>query len=236
MSKTVVDLTNTGLVIGSLTVDWVKQISDGASVSLTSHALAERGNGIYIYSNPNVTEDSDFRIHETATPANSVVGVLSLADGDLALDSTVAKELTLSSHEASRSTMEATLVAEHDATQVLLTNGTYGLAALQVLVDAIDTSIELQARFNEIKGAGWTTETLAAIHTLIESLDIELDGLATATELTAVKVLAQQAATAATGNYYVESNQLVLKDTSDVEIARWDLTPTADNPTSKVRV
>ena len=104
------------------------------------------------------------------------------------------------------------------------------------MLNAIDTSTELQARFDEIKGAGWTTETLAAIHTLVGSLDTELDGLATATELDLVKALAQQSATAAVGNYYVVGDQLILKDTGDVEIARWDLSPSSDSPTSKVRV
>jgi hypothetical protein len=59
----------------------------------------------------------------------------------LALDSTVAKEATLA-------------------------NATYGLSALQVLLDAIATSTELQAMFDEIKGVGWTTETLKAIYDL----------------------------------------------------------------------
>ena len=271
MAKSIIDLTSTGLVIGDITVDWINQISNDASVALTSHTLTERGNGIYVYDNPNVTEDSDFRLHETATPANSVVGILSLADGDLALDSTVAKEATLSTVDGKADTIQADLnipsqykadvsslalettaqsiltetnshptLAEIEATTVLakeatLADATYGLAAIQALVDAIDTSAELQARFDEIKGVGWTTETLATLQALIGSLDLELDDLATATELDAVKTLAQQAATGVVGNYYIESDQLILKDTSDVEIARWDLSPDASNPINRVR-
>ena len=56
--------------------------------------------------------------------------------------------------------IEASSVLAKEAT---LANATYGLAALKALLDAIDTSTELQARFTEIKGAGWTTETLKVI-------------------------------------------------------------------------
>jgi len=48
-------------------------------------------------------------------------------------------------------------------------NVTYGLAALQTLLDAIDTSTELAAKFTEIKGAGWTDETLKAIKIAIDA-------------------------------------------------------------------
>ena len=83
MSRQLIDLTSTGLVIGDLTFDWIKKISDGTVVSQSGHTLTERGNGIYIYDNPNVVEDSDFRIHPTATPANYAVGYLSPSDGIL---------------------------------------------------------------------------------------------------------------------------------------------------------
>ena len=62
----------------------------------------------------------------------------------MALDATVAKEATLA-------------------------NATYGLSALQVLLDAIATSTELTAMFDTIKGVGWTTQTLVAIQAAIES-------------------------------------------------------------------
>jgi len=64
--------------------------------------------------------------------------------GAVALDSTVAKEATLA-------------------------NATYGLSALQVLLDAIATSTELTAMFDAIKGVGWTTQTLVAIQAAIGS-------------------------------------------------------------------
>ncbi len=47
---------------------------------------------------------------------------------------------------------------------------TYGLAALKTLLDNIDTSTELQARFDEIKGEGWTVETLKNVKDAVETL------------------------------------------------------------------
>lgn len=52
-------------------------------------------------------------------------------------------------------------------------NVTFGLSALKDLLDAIDTSTELAARFTEIKGAGWTTETLKAIKDAVDAISIE---------------------------------------------------------------
>jgi hypothetical protein len=52
-------------------------------------------------------------------------------------------------------------------------NGTYGLSALKTLIDAIDTSTELQARFDEIKGAGWSDETLKAIKDVVDAFSTD---------------------------------------------------------------
>ena len=54
----------------------------------------------------------------------------------------------------------------------ILIDEIYGLAALKTLINTIDTSVELQARFDEIKGAGWTVETLKAINDNITSIDL----------------------------------------------------------------
>jgi hypothetical protein len=81
-----------------------------------------------------------------------------LSGGAVALNSTVAKEATLA-------------------------NATYGLSALKTLIDAIDTSTELQDRFTEIKGAGWTTETLKAIYTLIGTGGANLQAIRDAMKL-----------------------------------------------------
>lgn len=59
---------------------------------------------------------------------------------------------------------EANVDAVETAILAVLNDGTYGLSALQVLLAAIDTSTELAARFTEIKGSGWTIETLKAIY------------------------------------------------------------------------
>lgn len=84
MADSIINLISTELVIGDCTVDWTKKIANDAAVSTSGHSLVERGNGIYKYSNPNITEDSDFYIKETATPANFAVGIFSPADGDIA--------------------------------------------------------------------------------------------------------------------------------------------------------
>lgn len=47
------------------------------------------------------------------------------------------------------------------------------LTALSVLINAIDTSTETKARFDEIKGAGWTDETLKAIKDAVDAIRLE---------------------------------------------------------------
>ena len=59
---------------------------------------------------------------------------------------------------------ETEATANAVAILAILNNATYGLSALKVLMDGIDTSTELAARFTEIKGVGWTIETLKAIY------------------------------------------------------------------------
>ncbi|MCK5614372.1 hypothetical protein KAR91_71560 [Candidatus Pacearchaeota archaeon] len=111
----------------------------------------------------------------------------------------LAKEATINTSEANRVTMEATLVAEHDATQVAIgsiaepdntsittilsevQNVTYGLAATKTLIDtidaaidAVDTSSELAARFTEIKGAGFTNENLENIKNFVDDLETRI--------------------------------------------------------------
>ena len=79
----------------------------------------------------------------------------------------------------------ATTDAEDNIT-VLLGNATYGLNALKTLLDAIDTSTELSARFEEIKGDGWTSETMVQLDTLLDAIKAKTDYLPsnTAQELT----------------------------------------------------
>jgi len=62
-----------------------------------------------------------------------------------------------------------------DSIQSSIENATYGLSALQVLIDAIDTSTELTSRFDEIKGAGWTNETLKSIQDAIDAIVDNVD-------------------------------------------------------------
>ena len=115
-----------------------------------------------------------------------------------------ATQVDISNHETNRADMETTLVAEHDATQVDISNldvpdnasiatilsevqnVTYGLSAIQVLIGAIDSTTELQAKFDEIKGVGWTDETLLALKGYVDDLETRLtqvraDGMPPAT-------------------------------------------------------
>jgi hypothetical protein len=73
---------------------------------------------------------------------------------------------------SSRST-PADISTAHATTDGKLDNATYGLAALKALIDNIDTSSELAARFDEIKGAGWTDETLKSIKEVVDAINLE---------------------------------------------------------------
>lgn len=73
--------------------------------------------------------------------------------------------------------IEASSILAKEAT---LTNGTYGLSALKALIDAIDTSLELANRFDEIKGVGWTNETLKAIKDGLSSITVDNAAIADA--------------------------------------------------------
>lgn len=46
----------------------------------------------------------------------------------------------------------------------------------------------------------------------------------------------KEASVAGIGNYTIVGTQLILKDTDDTEIARWDLSPNIDNPINRIRV
>jgi len=54
----------------------------------------------------------------------------------------------------------------------LLNSNSYGLSALKDLIDLIDTSTELQAKFTEIKGVGWSSETMKAIKDAIDNITV----------------------------------------------------------------
>ena len=182
MSDAIINLISTGLAIGDCTVDWTKKISDNGAVSTSEHSLTERANGYYKYSNPNITEDTDFYIKETATPANFAIGIFSLADNDIALDSTVAKEATLVTVDGLVDTLLARLTAARAGylDELAAANIPTDIATLNALINAIDTSTELAARFTEFMGAGWTTQTLVDIRAAITALS-GLEGARTIT-------------------------------------------------------
>jgi len=87
--EAIINLTSTGLIFDDLTIDWCNRISDDFAVSQIDMELVERGNGFYKLTNPNITEDTDFYVYETATPENFAVGIFGIADGDIAQQSTL---------------------------------------------------------------------------------------------------------------------------------------------------
>ncbi|MFA6054041.1 MAG: hypothetical protein WC769_01575 [Thermodesulfovibrionales bacterium] len=83
-------------------------------------------------------------------------------------------DAAMTAAQAGDSMVASNMVAAPDNTTIgfiaaALADGTIGLVALKNLLEAIDTSTELQARFTEIKGTGWANETLKAIKDLVGS-------------------------------------------------------------------
>lgn len=122
-----------------------------------------------------LTKIADVAIAGTETTGSLLRLFYDRITGLVALDLTVAKDATVAKTDGAKGTdaiydevithptlteIEASTSLAKEAT---LSNVTYGLAALKSLIDAIDTSTELQAKFTEIKGVGWTTETLKEI-------------------------------------------------------------------------
>lgn len=88
--------------------------------------------------------------------ASDVAGLISAIAGTLTtINNNVLSRLASSGYTAPDN---ATIAAISAAI-----GGTSGLDALKTLLEGIDTSSELESRFTEIKGAGFTTETLKAI-------------------------------------------------------------------------
>jgi len=132
---------------------------------------------------------------ELSTIQGSVAGVQNSLDSGVSglaaikavTDAIQAKTTNLPDNTAS----ELNAIDGDNATIIaLLQNASYGLSALRVLIEAIDTSAELAARFNEIKGAGWATETLTGLDALLDAIKARTDFLPVSTiaELNAIDV------------------------------------------------
>ena len=89
------DATLTGKVIGDLTIDYCKKLSDGSAVSQTGMTLMELGVGDYQLMNPNITERTICRLHVTADSTKRAVVMFDPIDGNIAVDATVAKDSTV---------------------------------------------------------------------------------------------------------------------------------------------
>lgn len=185
MAKVPIDLELSNLDISDITYEFCKTVSILSTVSTVGSSLSEcvSGSEIYILDNPNVTEDSVFRVFVTIDSTKEAKGVFSPADGDIALESTsqglsgdiqnVQLSIDSIDLELDGLATEATslsISSDIQNVQNTLDNGTFGLAALKTLINAIDTSSELQARFDEIKGVGWVDETLVTIQALIDAI------------------------------------------------------------------
>ena len=120
-----IDLAVTGKVIGDLTYSWCKKMSDSSTVSTSGSTLTERANGIYIIDNPNVTEDTDFRVYVTADSYKYAVGIFSPADGDIALAS-VCTETRLAELDAANLPTDIAAV-KGDTAAILDDTGTSGV-------------------------------------------------------------------------------------------------------------
>ena len=110
MADDIIKLVSIELAFGDITVEWCKRISDNVAVSQTGMTLVERGSGIYKLTNPNINADTDYRVFETATPANAAVGIFSPTDGDIARAS-VCTEGRLSELDATNLPQDITDVA-----------------------------------------------------------------------------------------------------------------------------
>jgi len=88
------DRTATGKVIGDFTIDFCKTMA-GAAVSQAGMTLTELGVGKYVLMNPNITERTIISGYLTADSSKSFSLLMDPVDGDIAKDSTVAKEVSL---------------------------------------------------------------------------------------------------------------------------------------------
>ena len=128
---------------------------------------------------PNTSEDIIIEFDVPGTSSDYFDGV-----GPYTAQIRIEHELTfLSSHaiwidalcfgEVERIYVPADNITIQD-TNLEITNDTYGLSALKDI-------------FDEIKGAGWTAETLKSIQDAVDSIDTELDTLAIEASLTEIK-------------------------------------------------
>jgi len=78
-----------GKIIDDFEWDYSNKFSDGSVVSTSGSTLQELGNGCYLIDNPNVTEDTLFRIHLTTDVNIYTTGTITLSDGNIARQSTL---------------------------------------------------------------------------------------------------------------------------------------------------
>lgn len=155
------------------------QLSSAAIIMVEEDAANKPGWYYYNFDTSGLSDDVYYLEVSCASAMASYLAAGELKAGgyvdniDAAASAIKAKTDNLPANPASETgalAKEATLLSLDMDIKARLDNAAYGLSALQALLNAIDTSTELQARFDEIKGAGWANESLKAIKTLIETL------------------------------------------------------------------
>ena len=86
MSIVAIDLETAGLLFSDVTYEFCIAMSTGATVPTSGNTLtpATSGSEIYLLENPNVLEDSVFRVFVTADSTKEAKGIFSPIDGDIA--------------------------------------------------------------------------------------------------------------------------------------------------------
>lgn len=192
---------------GQYYFDLAVSASDPLEVLIVTVAVTENGITTYHRRTTEVTEfeadlnevqanvsaikaKTDYMPANTATELTNIQGAV--AGVQTTLDDSVtglaAIKTTANTIQAKTDNLPVDTAAELNAIDAdnvtiigLLQNATYGLNALKTLLDAIDTSTELAARFSEIKGIGWTTETLTGLDVLLDAIKAKTDFLPAST-------------------------------------------------------
>ena len=124
MAKVPIDLESSDLTISDITYEFCKTVSSLTTVSTSGSTLTECASGseIYILDNPNVIEDSIFRVFVTADSAKEAKGVFSPADGDIGLESTN-QSILIDTNEIQGKLPSGTISDFDNTTETVLVSG-----------------------------------------------------------------------------------------------------------------
>lgn len=159
------DRTITAKTLALVTIDFCKTMA-GVTVSQVGMTLTELGVGKYVLMNPNITERTIISGYLTTDSTKSFSVLMDPVDGDIAKDSTVAKEATLALVKTE--TESHPTLAEIEATTILAKDATVAKeATLAIVASYIDTEITtLLNRIGAWTGTGVNT-LLGAIQSMV---------------------------------------------------------------------